>query len=769
MESNKPFRKLVLNDQLKLLAQSNLKTKTDTDKEYVDIVIEMLKDLGIVDFSNFVTLAEKDKSRYLLKFLLDHYKENAVALSFTSIDNSDELKEIVKYVKSLLMNLDRYYLWGPAVRLLSRLGRIYEQNVTELINALKIESEYNERKENIRKAAASALGNLGRFDAQIISELISTINIRNYKDFFQIRDSVELALGNLFRDDEHVRSALFSALKDESELVRSVAVAALGNSGRDNEEVIENLISSLEDYSSFVRERAALALVKLGHTDDKIIRALNKEVKHQEMKNKEAILALGHLGRTNVEAISILTSLWKQGKFDVVVKAEDLFVDICREDERVLEAVIAQLKDDNIFRRSSAVRVLWKSGRKDDKVIYALLNSLEEDDSYVQKDAALALGGLGRTDKFVIDALRHALNYESAKDQSLKSLSTRSAAACALVKLGCVEKQYLEYLIEALKNEHMLSMEKEEIESTIRRLNRIDEPIALLLIDSMKDKNVRIRKTIAYALGNVKGRNEAVLQCLVKLMKDQDPDVRKAAVESLGNTEQPNNKVFKLLINTIEKDGDFEVIVVAIKALERLGRDDNKKVLKTLIIALKDQIYDVRAAAASAIGRLSRWDEKAIKTLSELLTYYHFEVIRSAALALIKIFFVQNKDLDELNNFLPKRILKNLFGTKKYLSKQQIVECLLESIDPNDWQEIFDLPDAVFKIIKSYVDVKSPNRIYYLFLYLNIKKLKLPVALQLMEKLTSPNLNEQVKLAIFQLIMQADLVSDEENSKTKNI
>jgi HEAT repeat protein len=89
-----------------------------------------------------------------------------------------------------------------------------------------------------------------------------------------VRRAAATALGQLGSADPRVLDALLASLSDSSRLVRRAAATALGQLGSADPRVLDALLASLSD--SDVRQAAATALGQLGKSQIKAIPTLNK-------------------------------------------------------------------------------------------------------------------------------------------------------------------------------------------------------------------------------------------------------------------------------------------------------------------------------------------------------------------------------------------------------------------------------------------------------------------------------------------------------------
>jgi len=97
-----------------------------------------------------------------------------------------------------------------------------------------------------------------------------------------VRRSAATALGNIGPKAEKAVPALIQALKDKHEFVRYYAAIALGKIGRGAEKAVPALIEALKDKDKWVRFYAAVALRDLGPKAGKAVPALSQALKDED-------------------------------------------------------------------------------------------------------------------------------------------------------------------------------------------------------------------------------------------------------------------------------------------------------------------------------------------------------------------------------------------------------------------------------------------------------------------------------------------------------
>ncbi len=267
-------------------------------------------------------------------------------------------------------------------------------------------------------------------------------------------------------------------------------------------------------------------------------------------------------------------------------------------------------------------------------------------------------GGGKKTPKSKFTAGEVAANIEILKDES-KSKFQRGKAAQNLAQAPEYDEATAA-LIEVAKSQTDPEVRQEVILALCDHARRHKE-VVKVLVDLAKDKDARIRKTVADALGNV--TRKGTLEGLITLLGDKEADVRRVALSSLAKLgECPPPDVLKKLVQDKEKDiaeaatqfvlkhidnpdVDYsEVVVVALGskdgtvlqvACEAAGKGRVVKAAEQVKKLLGHKLAVVRAAAAKAAGLLDLRD--AAKDVAGLVYDADEQVVVAALKALAKI------------------------------------------------------------------------------------------------------------------------------------
>jgi HEAT repeat protein len=214
----------------------------------------------------------------------------------------------------------------------------------------------------VRRAAAEALGKLGRADDAVRSLLALAQDEK--VDEWGRRDAVE-ALGKLGRADDTVIQGLLALAQDEKvdRWVRRAAAEALGALGRADDTVIQGLLALAQDekVNADMRHAAAEALGKLGRADDavRILLALAQDEKVEAWVRRAAAEALGKLGHAD-DAVRILLALAqdKKVRWQVRLDAVEALGKLGKKLPQVALALLKLANDKDYRVRNAAYRAL---------------------------------------------------------------------------------------------------------------------------------------------------------------------------------------------------------------------------------------------------------------------------------------------------------------------------------------------------------------------------------------------------------------------------
>lgn len=203
----------------------------------------------------------------------------------------------------------------------------------------------------------------------------------------------------------------------------------------------------------------------------------------------------------------------------------------------------------------------------------------------------------------------------------LKTVHARKTAIDALVALG---KRDIQAVAKGLNDERW-----HVVRNIIYILRKIgDKSATEYLLKTARHKDIRVRKEVIKALGDLGGRE--VVQVLRECLDDPDPEVRIAAVRAFSHVGSEAAK--KIIIDKLSdkgfKDKDFDEKRESYEALSRWKDTDVfdfcMSTLKKKTFFGKSKNDEARACAALCLGLLENKDalpalEKASDTSSKIL------------------------------------------------------------------------------------------------------------------------------------------------------
>jgi len=216
---------------------------------------------------------------------------------------------------------------------------------------------------------------------------------------------------------------------------------------------------------------------------------------------------------------------------------------------------------------------------------FAGVEAAASDEDVIKAMALVEEAGIDLKEKKIYKERISAIRGLSSKDKTIQNLSLRF--------LNAEGKDRIQVLVEALKDK----------DSFVRRsaayaLGELKDPRAVEpLIEALKDENRRVRAETAEALGKLK--DPRAVEPLIEALKDKDSVVRGIAAEALGKLKDP--RAVEPLIGAL-KDEDW---YVRKSAAEALGELRDPRAVEPLIKALKDKDRNVRASAANALQKIT--------------------------------------------------------------------------------------------------------------------------------------------------------------------
>ncbi|NIM15169.1 MAG: hypothetical protein GTO45_24660 [Candidatus Aminicenantes bacterium] len=331
---------------------------------------------------------------------------------------------------------------------------------------------------------------------------------------------------------------LIALLNDKEANVTARGIAAHSLANIEDNRVVEPLIAALKDKQSGVRQSAAqsLRIVKAPRAVEPLIAALKDKDSGVRMS---AASSLGFI--KDPQAVEPLIAALKDKQSKVRRLAAFSLGEI--QDPSAVKPLIAALKDEDEKVRRSAAISLGKI--RDSHAVESLIRALKDRSKIVRQAAAESMGEI--KNPLAIEPLVAALKDNSS--------DVRKSAAEALEKLGWDSKNVNKRVI--------LLIHKRNWDECIK----IGEPAVKPLIATLKDKDRKVRRGVAYALGEIK--DPRAVEPLIMALKDKDFGVRSEAAISLGQIKDP--RAIEPLIAALKETKYLHEAVLSLK--EITGKD----------------------------------------------------------------------------------------------------------------------------------------------------------------------------------------------------
>jgi HEAT repeat protein len=409
---------------------------------------------------------------------------------------------------------------------------------------------------------------------------------------WEVRRRATFALRELASGNKKVIRALIGVLRDEDSRIRRSGAEALGKIGPKAKAAVPKLLVLLQDEDSAVRQSAAVALGRIGPKATAAVRTLKMMLEDEDPRSRRS--AAEALGRIGPKAKATILSLTRA------------------------------LEDKDSAVRQSAAEALGKIGSK--KGIAALIKMMKDEDATVRQSAAEALARIGKP---TIPSLVRALRNENP-------VFLHSVVSA----LGMGGTPAASALIAVLKNPQENLLARQYAAMALAKIGAEVKKVVPALIESLKDDDSRIRRSVAGALGKIGPEATAALPELIEILKDQGENslVRQYAATALARIGPRADEVDSALVEALSDD-DSKIHEAAIKALAEIGprtepTQEVEQAVPALIRKLTDGDTDTRQPVLGELGKIGRW---AVPGLISILKNDEPVVRQYAAMALARI------------------------------------------------------------------------------------------------------------------------------------
>ncbi len=366
-------------------------------------------------------------------------------------------------------------------------ARIGQPSVEPLVELMESEDE------ELRLRVIGAIDGLARNGAAAVGELADALNDESP----QIRRAAAAALGSVGRryhpavtPPAEAVTALIPSLHDEDPDVRNQAVTSLGLIGSDAGEATVPLSQLLADEGYQLRLAIIDTLTNIGPAAKDAIETLADVLLDNETDAFERLQAAGALGsiRHRSAAPALLASLTDDDQ--QIIQAALRALSAMPEDASpmILEAV----SDDNPSIRRYAIYVLGSMGEKAAESVPKLMQVLDDTDRAVRRNA---IDALGRVDAETGSSSERIAEFLTDDDHD-----TRKVAARSLGMMGAASAHAVPRLIVMLQEG-----ESDDIRWTAAvALGAIGvEDATPVLVEAMSDDSPTVRWAATHALVDI--------------------------------------------------------------------------------------------------------------------------------------------------------------------------------------------------------------------------------------------------------------------------
>jgi HEAT repeat protein len=434
----------------------------------------------------------------------------------------------------------------------------------------------NDEDVNVRRNAASALGNLGAEAKASVATLILTLKDKNAR----VRSNAAYALGNMGLEAKQSVAALLNAVGDEDGIVRSNAANSLSLIGVETEGALPILMHALEDEDALVRDAAANGLSSMDWKVKGLIPELLKALRSENpLVRRGAASVLGRVGERPTA-------------------------------EQIVPALILALQDEDALVRSSAASGLGSKVTEASLVVPALTTALRDRSPWVRQNTLDALAKMKAEARSAVPEITRLLSAQTENRQ------VRQAAAQALGKIGAEAQDAVPALIKVLENSNEDIRLRWAVVYSFSGIGAEAQDAVPALETALQDKDLIIKRGAAYALRDIgAGAKSAVPALIETLQSEKDVWVLRNTIDALGNIGEASKAAVPDLIKTL-KVGDTQARQKAIGALGNIG-SEAKQALPILTTIFQDQneYAEVRVQAANSLGLIGKNDKAIIPIL----------------------------------------------------------------------------------------------------------------------------------------------------------
>lgn len=422
--------------------------------------------------------------------------------------------------------------------------------------------------------------------AQKIDLVPLALKFKIIKALYKLLGKVSFQLF-LEKDKQKYLDILLSALEDEEEEIREIAIIGLAKIGDakatakllDLAEVLEiahqiDTIQNEDLVKLFVE-----SLIKIG-LNEELIKGLNSE---SDSRSVVAIRALK--GIKSKEAEEKLREVFWQKNRDLQREIAFALEDMAfLETKDFFLQVLKKHKDGDIIK--SALRYLGKIKATDCiEVLFEFLDHEWDDVKEVALESLIQIGTEEVLERF-------AMFY--ADGNPVHRLM-------AVYGFGQLKAEAYQHLVKEALEDEVVDIRKAALESLVNMCSSHKESLALVA-SKLKDEAKEVRLTLIELMG--KCEHDEVIPYLLQALKDPEDWVKIRAIDALINKNKATLDVVRKISELIEQPNK----IVALKAIEALGKLKHEEAFHRLLEVLDIPDYELQEAAEKALDSYQKYE-----------------------------------------------------------------------------------------------------------------------------------------------------------------
>ena len=474
-------------------------------------------------------------------------------------------------------------------------------------------------------------------DSRIVEILLENLMYPN----IMIRNASELALVEIGGDSKEALGQMLAKFKSGNLDMQAQLIIIFGNIGSPAASTLPEIFAALKQENELLATLAAETLPKIDARSETILNELITMTGSQNIQKRlAAVTALGKLRVDYKKIAGVLVNAFSDNTIfvrDAAVKSFTSVVFFYKEAANLLDPLLSSA-DKRV--RAAAVKVVTGIfGVVPNDYTATLVNLLNDPEFTVRIAAAEAVGNLGLKGTVAVPALVKLLADTETGVQFI--------AKDSLEKLGILSGLTAKQMIPFI-NDANLHISK----GTRNVLVRIGQKSIAPLIEALREKDNKIKATVAYVLGKIGIERGSPMMReasdnLIALLKGTDSEVRTAAATALGDIGIEYKESIIALTEAL-RDPDENVRAAAVESLGKIG-PGSKSAAPFIAQALKDKSNKVAGKAKETIILLGN---EAVPYLREILKDENSQVRSDALDALKRI--GSSDALEELKNYKAK-------------------------------------------------------------------------------------------------------------------